>query len=153
MEVNKKQLSDIFGVSVRTIQNWQDQGMPVVRGGGKGNEVLYDSATAIKWFAERDADIENEKLRKEVEELRKAGESDLQPGTIDYERYAVPGVRVEGTSPSFFVKSTDASELQRLDTLTINGISYWIDRIGPDDCGSCHLWLGNGQPPAGNRRR
>jgi hypothetical protein len=44
------------------------------------------------------------------------------------------------------VKSTDASELQRLDTLTINGISYWIDRIGPDDCGSCHLWLGNGQP-------
>nr|WP_310903386.1 head-tail joining protein [Klebsiella grimontii] len=38
-------------------------------------------------------------------------------------------------------------------TLTINGISYWIDRIGPDDCGSCHLWLGNGQPPAGNRRR
>jgi phage terminase Nu1 subunit (DNA packaging protein) len=83
----QKQLSDIFGVSVRTIQNWQDQGMPVVRGGGKGNEVLYDSATAIKWFAERDADIENEKLRKEVEELRKAGESDLQPGTIDYERY------------------------------------------------------------------
>lgn len=87
MEVNKKQLSDIFGVSVRTIQNWQDQGMPVVRGGGKGNEVLYDSAAAIKWFAERDADIENEKLRKEVEELRKAGESALQPGTIDYERY------------------------------------------------------------------
>ena len=26
-------------------------------------------------------------MRKEVEELRKAGESDLQPGTIDYERY------------------------------------------------------------------
>lgn len=46
MEVNKKRLSDIFGVSVRTIQNWQDQGMPVARGGGKGNEVLYDSAAA-----------------------------------------------------------------------------------------------------------
>ncbi|EPL5641267.1 terminase small subunit, partial [Klebsiella oxytoca] len=30
MEVNKKQLSDIFGVSIRTIQNWQDQGMPFV---------------------------------------------------------------------------------------------------------------------------
>jgi hypothetical protein len=44
MEVNKKRLSEIFGVSVRTIQNWQDQGMPVARGGGKGNEVLYDSA-------------------------------------------------------------------------------------------------------------
>ena len=60
MEVNKKQLSDIFGVSIRTIQNWQDQGMPFVRGGGKGNEVLYDSAAVIKWFAQRDADIEND---------------------------------------------------------------------------------------------
>ena len=44
MEVNKKQLADIFGASIRTIQNWQEQGMPVLRGGGKGNEVLYDSA-------------------------------------------------------------------------------------------------------------
>ncbi|MFV2555167.1 terminase small subunit, partial [Escherichia coli] len=25
---------------MRTIQNWQEQGMPVLRGGGKGNEVL-----------------------------------------------------------------------------------------------------------------
>ena len=49
MEVNKKRLSEIFGVSIRTIQNWQDQGMPVARGGGKGNEVLYDSAAAIEW--------------------------------------------------------------------------------------------------------
>ena len=31
MEVNKKRLSEIFGVSVRTIQNWQEQGMPVAR--------------------------------------------------------------------------------------------------------------------------
>ena len=78
MEVNKKQLADIFGASIRTIQNWQEQGMPVLRGGGKGNEVLY---------AERDAEIENEKLRREVEELRQASETDLQPGTIEYERH------------------------------------------------------------------
>lgn len=70
MEVNKKRLSEIFGVSIRTIQNWQDQGMPVARGGGKGNEVLYDSAAVIEWYSARDAAIENEKLRKEVEELR-----------------------------------------------------------------------------------
>ncbi|WP_109042886.1 DNA-packaging protein, partial [Escherichia coli] len=87
MEVNKKQLADIFGASIRTIQNWQEQGMPVLRGGGKGNEVLYDSAAAIKWYAERDAEIENEKLRREVEELRQASETDLQPGTNEYERH------------------------------------------------------------------
>jgi len=62
MEVNKKRLSEIFGVSIRTIQNWQDQGMPVARGGGKGNEVLYDSAAVIEWYSARDAAIENEKL-------------------------------------------------------------------------------------------
>lgn len=87
MEVNKKRLSEIFGVSVRTIQNWQDQGMPVARGGGKGNEVLYESSAAIEWYSARDAAIENEKLRKEMEDLRLASESDLQPGTIDYERH------------------------------------------------------------------
>lgn len=87
MEVNKKRLSEIFGVSVRTIQNWQEQGMPVVRGGGKGNEVLFESAAAIEWYSARDAAIENEKLRKEVEDLRIASESDLQPGTIEYERH------------------------------------------------------------------
>ena len=87
MEVNKKQLADIFGASIRTIQNWQEQGMPVLRGGGKGNEVLYDSAAVIKWYAERDSEIENEKLRREVEELRQASEADLQPGTIEYERH------------------------------------------------------------------
>ncbi len=54
--------------------------MPVLRGGGKGNEVLYDSAAVIKWYAERDAEIENEKLRREVEELLQASETDLQPG-------------------------------------------------------------------------
>ena len=87
MEVNKKQLADIFGASIRTIQNWQEQGMPVLRGGGKGNEVLYDSAAVIKWYSEMDAEIENEKLRREVEELLQASETDLQPGTIEYERH------------------------------------------------------------------
>ncbi|EHP6247188.1 terminase small subunit, partial [Escherichia coli] len=95
MEVNKKQLADIFGASIRTIQNWQEQGMPVLRGGGKGNEVLYDSAAVIKWYAERDAEIENEKLRRKVEELRQASETDLQPGTIDYERYRLTKAQAE----------------------------------------------------------
>ncbi|WP_432276289.1 head-tail joining protein [Escherichia coli] len=277
MEVNKKQLADIFGASIRTIQNWQEQGMPVLRGGGKGNEVLYDSAAVIKWYAERDAEIENEKLRREVEELRQASEADLQPGTIEYERhrltraqadaqelknardsaevvetafctfvlsriageiasildglplsvqrrfpelenrhvdflkrdiikamnkaaaldelipgllseyieqsgymgtsatmtsgelsgavirgvfddpenisYAGQGVRVEGSSPSLFVRTDDVRQLRRGDTLTIGEENFWVDRISPDDGGSCHLWLGRGVPPAVNRRR
>ena len=47
MEVNKKQLADIFGASIRTIQNWQEQGMPVLRGGGK---TVYDVASGDELF-------------------------------------------------------------------------------------------------------
>ena len=87
MNVNKKKLAEIFNVDIRTIDRWQTQGLPQISGGGKGVEVIFDSAKAIEWYAQREADIENEKLRKEVEDLRAASESDLQPGTIDYERY------------------------------------------------------------------
>jgi len=67
--------------------------------------------------------------------------------------YAGAGIRIEGTSPSLFVKTATVNRLERLDVLTINGRIFWVDRIGPDDCGSCHIWLGNGTPPSGTRRR
>lgn len=67
--------------------------------------------------------------------------------------YAGEGVRVEGTSPSFFVKSEMVGQLVRLDTLTINKENFWVDRVGPDDGGSRYIWLGRGKPPASNRRR
>lgn len=87
MKVNKKQLAEIFNVDVRTIERWQSQGVEPLSGGGKGVEVIFDSAAVIGWFSQREADIENEKLRKEVEDIRAAAEADLQPGSIDYERY------------------------------------------------------------------
>lgn len=67
--------------------------------------------------------------------------------------YAGAGIRVEGTSPTLFVETDNVRQLQRMDTLTINGRQFWVERIGPDDCGSCHIWLGNGSPPASSRRR
>lgn len=43
MNVNKKKLADIFGVDVRTITAWQSQGLPLVSGGGKGTESVFDT--------------------------------------------------------------------------------------------------------------
>ncbi len=60
--------------------------MPVLRGGGKGNEVLYDSAAVIKWYAERMLKLRT-KAAPEVEELRLASEADLHPGTLEFERH------------------------------------------------------------------
>lgn len=67
--------------------------------------------------------------------------------------YAGQGVRVEGSSPSLFVRTDDVRQLRRGDTLTIGEENFWIDRVSPDDGGSCYLWLGRGAPPAVNRRR
>ncbi|MBB7231647.1 terminase small subunit, partial [Escherichia coli] len=84
MNVSKKRLAEIFGVDPRTIERWQTQGLPHASGGGKGVEVTFDSAQVIEWYAQREKDIENEKLRRELDDLRAAGESDLQPGTTEY---------------------------------------------------------------------
>jgi hypothetical protein len=67
--------------------------------------------------------------------------------------YAEAGIRIEGSKPSLFVKTTDVGQLERLDTLTVNGRDFWVDRVGPDDCGSCYVWLGSGSPPNVTRRR
>ncbi|EBS1325891.1 phage tail protein [Salmonella enterica subsp. enterica] len=67
--------------------------------------------------------------------------------------YATPGVRIEGITPSLFVKSSVAGALRRYDTLVIGESQYWIDRKGPVDGESQILWLNTGKPPAGNRRR
>lgn len=88
MRVCKTELAEIFGVSTRTVTEWQAQGLPLHSGGGgNGGGNSYDTEEAIAWYVERDCEIENEKLRKEVEDLRKVGESELEPGTIDFERY------------------------------------------------------------------
>ena len=62
--------------------------------------------------------------------------------------YAGQGVRVEGSSPSLFVRTDDVRQLRRGATLPLGEENFWIDRISTDDGGSCHLWLGRGVPPA-----
>ncbi len=87
MKVNKRNLPK-FSTWIRERLNAGSlRGSPCVSGGGKGVESVFDTATAIQWYAQREADIENEKLRKEVEDYRAASEADLQPGTIEYERH------------------------------------------------------------------
>ncbi|HFF1639695.1 TPA: terminase small subunit [Escherichia coli] len=96
MNVNKKRLAEIFGVDPRTIERWQMQGLPHVSGGGKGMEVTFDSAQVIEWYVQREKEIENEKLRSELDNLRAVGESDLQPGTTEYERYRLTKAQADG---------------------------------------------------------
>ncbi|EOV0285010.1 head-tail joining protein [Salmonella enterica] len=68
--------------------------------------------------------------------------------------YAAGGVRIEGVSPSIFVKSSAVRQLKRADTLEIGGQNYWVDRMGQEESGGGRIiWLGTGDPPADTRRR
>ena len=67
--------------------------------------------------------------------------------------FAGSGVRIEGSSPSLFVRTDTVRAVRSGDTLTINGETFWVERVSRDDGGSCNLWLTGGQPPAVNRRR
>lgn len=64
--------------------------------------------------------------------------------------FASSGIRIEGSNPSLFVLTDTVCAVRRGDTLTINGEMFWVDRVSPDDGGSCYLWLnrGNHLPPA-----
>ncbi|EGI13137.1 phage Head-Tail Attachment [Escherichia coli M605] len=51
------------------------------------------------------------------------------------------GIRLEDSLPSLFVRTASVSLLCRQDTLDIGGESFFVDRITPDDGGSCCVHL------------
>lgn len=99
MNVSKSELAALFGVSTRTITTWQSQGMPIAvsnENGGRDGGNRYCPRDVIGWYARREADLENEVLRKELDGLKALAETDLQPGSIDYERYRLTRAQADG---------------------------------------------------------
>ncbi|MBP4049009.1 terminase small subunit [Chromobacterium violaceum] len=54
MQVNKRTLSDILGISERSLTEWQKAGLPIEIEGGRGSENLYDTAAVVKWMVRRE---------------------------------------------------------------------------------------------------
>lgn len=52
--VGQTELAEIFGVSARTITEWQAGGMPVTVHGGPGVSGEYDSVACVRWLVERE---------------------------------------------------------------------------------------------------
>ena len=52
--VNKTELSEIIGVSQRTLTTWQKNGMPIAVDGTRGTENLYDTEEIIQWMIHRE---------------------------------------------------------------------------------------------------
>ena len=51
------------------------------------------------------------------------------------------GIRLDDSTPSLFVRTADVLLLRRQDELNIGGELFSVDRITPDDGGSCHIRL------------
>lgn len=52
--IGQTEIAAIFGVTPRTINEWQDAGMPVAIQGGPGVPGEYDSEACIRWRVERE---------------------------------------------------------------------------------------------------
>lgn len=52
--VGQTEIAAVFGVTARTITEWQAAGMPIVVQGGPGLPGEYDSDACIRWLVERE---------------------------------------------------------------------------------------------------
>ncbi|MDP2196821.1 MAG: terminase small subunit [Rhodocyclaceae bacterium] len=52
--IGQGEIAAIFGVSTRTITEWQAAGMPVALQGGPGVPGEYDATACIRWHVERE---------------------------------------------------------------------------------------------------
>lgn len=65
------EIAAIFGVTARTITDWQETGMPVAVQGGPGVSGEYDSAACIRWLVEREVrKVQGESPRDRLDRLR-----------------------------------------------------------------------------------
>lgn len=51
--VNRTQLSEIFGVSMPTVDSWVRNGCPIVKRGGQGRQSEFDTAAVARWLRDR----------------------------------------------------------------------------------------------------
>lgn len=52
--VGQQEIAAIFGVTARTITDWQEAGMPIAVQGGPGVPGEYDAPACIRWLVERE---------------------------------------------------------------------------------------------------
>lgn len=72
MLVNKRELSDILGISERSLTEWQKEGLPVASyADSRGQANEYDTKNVIAWLIEREvAKLNKEKPRDRLDRLK-----------------------------------------------------------------------------------
>lgn len=71
MDVNKKQLAEIFGISERSFTEYQrNPGFPIKEDNGRGQANVYCTAAVYKWLARREAGKNAETGKERLDNIR-----------------------------------------------------------------------------------
>lgn len=49
LQVNRRDIASVLGISMPTVDSWVDRGMPVVTRGGRGVPWAFDVAACVRW--------------------------------------------------------------------------------------------------------
>lgn len=75
MDVNKKQLAEIFGISERTFTEYQRQpSFPIKEDAGRGKTNTYDTEAVFRWLVRREAGKNTETARERLDRIRASRE-------------------------------------------------------------------------------
>lgn len=72
MRVNKRQLSEIMGVTEQTLTNWQNEGLPVaVYAAKNGLSNEYETGDVVRWFVQKEISrLQLEKPRDRLDRVK-----------------------------------------------------------------------------------
>ncbi|MCV6589691.1 MAG: terminase small subunit [Marinobacterium sp.] len=129
MDVNKKQLADVLGVTERTLTDWQKApDFPIKEAGGRGRQNIYDTAEVIGWMIRRETGKAGETSKERLERTRaELNEISIAERTGEL----VPAAEVERTLDDLFaaVRSGQMSGNHKLkkDIDRLHGIDLDIE--------------------------
>ena len=71
MDVNKKQLAEIFGISERTFTEYQRHpNFPIKDDAGRGKTNTYDTVAVFKWLVRKEAGKNTETAKERLDSIR-----------------------------------------------------------------------------------
>lgn len=84
-KVNRKQLADVFGVSLPTIDAWVASGCPFDQRGGRGVEWAFDTADVMRWREDlARADAGGQDVQDDAALKRRKLANDVRMGDLDF---------------------------------------------------------------------
>ena len=121
MRLNKRDLAKKLGVSERILTTWQQEGMPVLEHGRRGQHNVYDLAAVVRW------------LRATARGIGRGGRRSIDLDAIEIELGGAPAVQT--FAPAGPTSYAIARAITRSRVVWLEGLPGWdyLDRIPAND--------------------